>query len=416
MSEDSQKSAKLANSSSPAKVPLTVWILGLASLLTDVSTELIHGLLPNFMVSVLKASYAQVGLIEGLAESLAAVLKIFSGALSDRIGRRKELLLLGYGLSALVKPLYVVANSAALVLAARLADRVGKGIRGAPRDALVADVTAPENRGRAYGLRQSLDTVGAIIGPALALILMWFSGNNYQLAFTFALWPAFAVVFLLYFGVKEPSRKEKIAADKIFAPTSTQIFTQLGPEFLILLAIVFVFGLANSSDAFLILKAKEAGVAAALAPLTLVLMNLSYALTAYPAGILSDKLGHGRLLVVAFLIYALTYCGFALVREPLPFFLCCLVYGLYLGLSQGVLSALVAQIVPSHLRGTAFGLINLAVGLSLLPASLLTGFLYGSYGAGAAFGLCAVLALLAALVLAWRLPHLLPARDRVEGS
>lgn len=198
-------------------VPLTVWVLGMSSLLTDVSTELIHGLLPNYLVSVLKASFSQVGMIEGLAESLASMLKVFSGTISDHIGRRKEMLLIGYGLSVLVKPLYIFANSTALVLTARLADRVGKGIRGAPRDALVADVTEPANRGRAYGLRQTLDTIGAIIGPVLALLIMWLSSNNYQLAFAVALIPAIAVVVLLYFGIREPEKKLKISQDKIFS-------------------------------------------------------------------------------------------------------------------------------------------------------------------------------------------------------
>jgi MFS family permease len=317
------------------------------------------------------------------------------------------MLLLGYGLSVLVKPLYIFANSTTLVLTARLADRVGKGIRGAPRDALVADVTEPANRGRAYGLRQTLDTIGAIIGPVLALLIMWLSANNYQLAFAVALIPAVAVVFLLYFGIKEPEKKQKISQDKIFSlGSAAKVTAQLGSEFFILMAIVFVFGMANSSDAFLILKAKQVGISDALCPLTLVVMNLSYAFSAYPAGVLSDKLGHGKLLTSAFAIYALTYLGFAVVAEPISFMSCCLVYGLYLGLSQGVLSALVAQIVPAHLRGTAFGLINLATGLSLLPASYLTGYLFEHYGAFVAFAVCAAFALAATILLACRLSQL----------
>lgn len=408
MSESDEAKAQTSNQSANigAAVPFTVWVLGMSSLLTDVSTELIHGLLPNYLVSVLKASYSQVGLIEGLSESLASMLKVFSGTISDHIGRRKEMLLLGYGLSALVKPLYIFAVSTNLVLAARLADRVGKGIRGAPRDALVADVTAPENRGKAYGIRQTLDTIGAVIGPALALAIMALSADNYRLAFTIALLPAFAVVALLFFGIREPQKKTKISQDKLFDLLSFKTAGSLGAEFFILMAVVFIFGMANSSDAFLILKARQVGIASALCPLTLVVMNLTYALSAYPAGVLSDKLGHARLLTVAFLIYALTYGGFALVREPWSFMACCLVYGLYLGFSQGVLSALVAQMVPAHLRGTAFGLVNLATGLSLLPASLLTGYLYETFGAAAAFGTCAVFALIAAIVLGMRLKHL----------
>lgn len=389
------------------KLPLTVWVLGFASLLTDVSTELIHSILPNFMSSVLHASFIDIGLIEGLAETVASILKIFSGAWSDRIGKRKGLLLLGYGLSALVKPLFLFANSVLVVLIARLADRVGKGIRGAPRDALVADVTSSGNRGAAYGLRQSLDTVGAVVGPLVALLLMWLTQSNYQVAFAVALIPAFAVVFLLYFGVKEPEQKSVLSADKLFdAKLLTELKTKMPPSFFFLVATVFLFSLANSSDAFLILKARDCGMSIATCPLVLVAINISYALSAYPAGILSDRLGHGRLLTLAFFIYAGTYLGFAFVGEQTVMLLLCLVYGLYLGFSQGVLSALVSQLTPAHLRGTAFGIVNFAVGLALLPASLLTGILYQHFGAAVAFITCAAIAMLAALILALQLPAL----------
>lgn len=389
------------------KLPLTVWVLGFASLLTDVSTELIHSILPNFMSSVLHASFIDIGLIEGLAETVASILKIFSGAWSDRIGKRKGLLLLGYGLSALVKPLFLFANSVLIVLIARLADRVGKGIRSAPRDALVADVTSSGNRGAAYGLRQSLDTVGAVVGPLVALALMWLTQSNYQLAFAIALIPAFAVVFLLYFGVKEPEHKSVLSADRLFdAKLLTELKTKMPPSFYLLVATVLLFSLANSSDAFLILKARECGMSIATCPLVLVAINISYALSAYPAGILSDRLGHGPLLTVAFFLYAITYLGFAFAGEQTVMLLLCLVYGLYLGLSQGVLSALVSQLTPAHLRGTAFGIVNFAVGLALLPASLLTGILYQHFGAAVAFVTCAVIAMLAALILALQLPAL----------
>lgn len=389
------------------KIPLTVWVLGFASMLTDVSTELIHAILPNFMTSVLHASFIDIGLIEGLAETLASLLKVFSGVWSDRIGKRKGLLLVGYGLSALVKPLYLFANSIVIVLLARLADRVGKGLRGAPRDALVADVTSAANRGRAYGLRQSLDTCGAVLGPLLALLLMWLSQSNYQLAFAVALIPAFAVVLLLYFGVKEPVRKSVANADKLFdAKLLAELKAKMPPQFFYLVATVFLFSLANSSDAFLLLKARDCGLSLVACPLVLVAINISYALSAYPAGILSDRVGHGRLLAIAFLLYAVTYLGFAFVTQQSLMLLLCLVYGLYLGLSQGVISALVSQLTPGHLRGTAFGIVNFAVGLALLPASLLTGFLYQYFGALVAFATCALIALLAALILALQLPGL----------
>jgi MFS family permease len=241
---------------------------------------------------------------------------------------------------------------------------------------------------------------------------MWLTQSNYQLAFAVALIPAFAVLFLLYFGVKEPAHKSVVSSDKLFdAKLLTELKTKMPPQFFFLVATVFLFSLANSSDAFLILKARDCGMSIATCPLVLVAINISYALSAYPAGILSDKLGHGRLLTVAFFIYALTYLGFALVSQQSHMLLLCLVYGLYLGLSQGVLSALVSQLTPAHLRGTAFGIVNFAVGLALLPASLLTGLLYQHYGALSAFATCAAIALLSALVLAIQLPSLAKARQ-----
>ncbi len=404
--------------SSAAAVPFTVVVLGLASLLTDVSTEMIHAVLPNFMSTVLKISFVQIGFIEGLAETIASVLKIFSGAWSDRIGKRKGLLLLGYGLSALVKPLFLLANSASVVLIARGADRVGKGIRGAPRDALVADITTSANRGRAYGLRQSLDTVGAVIGPLVALLVMWYTSNNYQIAFALAIIPAVLVLFLLYFGVKEPEHTRPLSPDKIFDfKTFKKVKGEMPPEFFGLVAVVLLFSLANSSDAFLILRAKDCGLPIALCPLVLVVINVSYALCAYPAGIISDRIGHGPMLCIAFLLYAATYLGFALLgnvsgsASALIMLVLCLVYGLYLGLSQGVLAALVSHLTPAHLRGTAFGIMNFAVGLALLPASLLTGYLYEHSGAFCAFTTCAALALLAAICLAFQLPALCKIRQ-----
>ena len=410
MSEEQKQESSLSKPEAKA-VPFTVVVLGLASLLTDVSTEMIHAVLPNFMSTVLKIGFAEIGFIEGLAETVASLLKIFSGALSDRIGKRKGLLLVGYGLSALVKPLFLLADSAAIVLAARAADRVGKGIRGAPRDALVADVTTSANRGRAYGLRQSLDTTGAVIGPMVALLVMWYTSSNYQITFALAIIPAVLVLFLLYFGVKEPSQTRPLSQDKIFSFKNLEkLKSDMPPQFFGLVAVVLLFSLANSSDAFLILRARDCGLPIALCPLVLVAINISYALSAYPAGIVSDKIGHGPMLCFSFVLYAAVYAGFAVLGagsgSALPMLLLCLVYGLHLGFSQGVLSALVSHLIPTHLRGTAFGIINFAVGLALLTASLLTGYLYEHWGALYAFSTCAVLASIAALCLAFQLPGL----------
>jgi MFS family permease len=384
------------------KVPATVWILGFASLLTDVSTEMIHAVLPNYMAVVLKITFTQIGLIEGGAEAVASCLKIFSGSFSDYIGKRKILLVAGYGISAFFKPLYLIANSAGIVLAARLADRVGKGIRGAPRDALVADVTEPENRGRAYGLRQTLDTAGAIIGPLLGLLVMQLSASNYKLAFAWALPPAFLVVLLLIFGIKEPQNKCKVGK-----PIGWHSLKDLDTNFWWVVAVVLLFSLGNSSDAFILLKAYQVGIPAALCPLIFVLLNLTYGLTAYPAGIYSDKIGQGKILALSYLIYAVTYVGFALSKNPIEMFALSCLYGFYLGLSQGVLSALVSRLVPDNLRGTAFGLVNLVSGVALLPASFIAGYLFEHYSAragllaGALFAFAAFLLLLARPAL-WR--------------
>ncbi len=376
------------------KVPAAVWILGLASLLTDVSTEMIHAVLPNYMAVVLKTTFTQIGLIEGAAEAFASCLKIFSGTFSDYIGKRKVLLVAGYGISALFKPLYLIADSTLIVLGARLADRLGKGIRGAPRDALIADVTEPANRGRAYGLRQTLDTMGAIVGPLLGLLVMQLSAGNYKMAFTWALPPAFLVVLLLIFGIKEPARKARTGK-----PIGWHSLKELDKNFWWTVAVVLLFSLGNSSDAFLLLKAYQVGIPAAMCPLIFALLNLTYGLTAYPAGIYSDKFGHGKVLAISYLIYAATYAGFAFSDSAWQMYLFSCVYGFYLGLSQGVLSALVSHLVPDNLRGTAFGVVNLVSGVALLPASFLAGYLFEHYSARAGLLAGALFALLACILL-----------------
>ncbi|OPF19732.1 MFS transporter [Microcystis aeruginosa KW] len=363
-------------------LPRNVWILGLVSLLTDISSEMIHSVLPLFLVSALGANLPTVGAIEGIAESTASLLKVFSGALSDYRGKRKELALAGYGLSALVKPLFALAMNPFWVLMARFGDRVGKGIRVAPRDALVADVTTEENRGAAYGLRQSLDTVGAFLGPLFAFALLSLSAQNFRLVFSLALIPGFLSVGLLAVGIEESKRpKQKTPTN----PLKWSALASLGRDYWCLVGVALLFNLGNSSDAFLLLRAKQVGIPTLQIPLTLVMMNLAYSLSAYPAGLLSDRIGRLGLLTVGLSLHALVYFGFALANSPGLLWGLFALYGLHLGMSQGVLLAIVADRVPARLRGTAFGTINLATGIALLPASLLAGFLWQEISPQAAF-------------------------------
>jgi MFS family permease len=360
----------------------SVWILGCVSLLTDISSKMIDSILPLFLVSTLKANLLTVGYIEGIAESTASVLKIFSGALSDRIGKRKQLAVFGYGLSTFVKPLFAIATSSGWVLMARFGDRVGKGIRVAPRDAIVADVTNPANRGAAYGLRQSLDTIGAFTGPLLAIVLMSVSGQNYRFVFWIALIPGILAVVLLATGIQEPKTP---VTEPRKNPLSWDALKSLGQSYWWLVAVALVFNLGNFSDAFLLLQAKEIGISAELVPLSLVVMNLTYCLSAYPMGLMSDRIGKLRLLVGGFLLYALVYLGFAFANKNWQMWALLGLYGVYQGMTKGTLLALVADKVPANFRGTAFGMMNLATGLALLPASILAGILWQSFSPKATF-------------------------------
>ena len=365
------------------KIPRTVWVLGFVSLLTDISSEMIHSVLPLFLVSVLGANVLTVGLIEGIAEATASILKVFSGALSDYLGHRKGLAVFGYGLSTLIKPLFAIATSPTGVLIARFGDRIGKGIRVAPRDALVADSTSPEMRGAAYGLRQSLDTIGAFLGPLAAFTLMATNDNNFRRVFWLALIPGFFAVALLIIGVREPRASQ--TQEKRNNPLRWQALYSLGQRYWILVAVALLFNLGNSSEAFLLLQAEQRGISASLVPLTMVVMNIGYSLSAYPLGILSDRLGRFGLLVGGFMLYALVYLGFAFVQVPMLIWGLFALYGLHMGMTQGVLLALVANNIPENLRGTGFGFLNLAVGFALLPASLLAGFLWQTFGSEATF-------------------------------
>jgi MFS family permease len=378
-------------------MPRTVWALGLVSLFMDFSSEIIHGLLPLFLTVNLGASVALVGLIDGVGEATASISKIFSGWLSDRIGRRKPLILLGYALAAVSKPLFPLAASPATVLAARFADRIGKGLRGAPRDALVADVTPPEIRGRAFGLRQAMDTAGAFAGPLAAIGLMILFSNDIRAVFWFALIPAALAVLCVVVGVEDSPRPPGEAPPPIrFADLG-----EFGRPFWATVGIGLVFTLARFSEAFLVLRAAGEGLPLALAPLVLVAMSLVYGLGAYPAGILADRVSARSLLawglvalVVADLLLA-SANGLVLVFAGIG------LWGAHMALTQGLLGKLVADSAPARLRGSAFGLFNLATGFAMLAASLLAGLLWDRLGPSATFlagGAFAALALLLALV------------------
>jgi MFS family permease len=378
-------------------MPAAIWALGLVSLLMDVSSELIHSLLPVFLVTALGASALAVGLIEGAAEATALIVKVFSGALSDLWGRRKPLALLGYGLGALSKPLFALAPTAGWVLAARLTDRVGKGVRGAPRDALVADIAPAAIRGAAFGLRQSLDTVGAFLGPLLALGLMLLWANDFRAVFRVAIVPGALAVALLLFGVREPAGA---AARPATSPIRRENLRRLSGRYWWVVAIGAVFTLARFSEAFLVLRASQGGLPLALTPLVLIGMNVVYALAAYPFGSLSDRVSHVALLAWGLVVLMAADALLAQSGQGACVWAGIALWGLHMGITQGLLAAMVAHAAPADLRGTAFGFFNLASGVAMLLASTVAGLLWDRFGApwtfiaGAAFSAVTLLALL----------------------
>lgn len=381
------------------QIPAGVWVLGFVSMLMDISSEMIHALLPIYMVSVLGTSTLAVGIIEGIAEATAAITKIFSGALSDWLGKRKELAALGYGMAAFTKPLFPLAPSLSWLIAARFLDRVGKGVRGAPRDALVADLSPPGVRGASFGLRQSLDTIGAFVGPLLAILLMLWTANNFQAVFWIAVIPAFLAFGLIAFAVKEPERPAELR--KVKSPLSGKELARLGIGYWWVVGIATVFTLARFSEAFLILRAQSVGLPIALAPAVMVLMNFVYAIAAYPAGVLSDRMDRHSILLtgLAFLIVADIVLATSSSISSVA--LGVILWGLHMGLTQGLLATLVADTVPAELRGTAYGMLNLMTGLALLAASVIAGALWdaigpkGTFFAGAAFATISVAGLVA---------------------
>ncbi|HJV54129.1 MAG TPA: MFS transporter [Noviherbaspirillum sp.] len=371
------------NNAKSAGIPRTVWVLGFVSMLMDVSSEAIHSLLPVFMTVVLGASATTVGIIEGIAEATALIVKVFSGVLSDYVGKRKWLAVIGYGMGALSKPLFALASGIGWVLSARFIDRIGKGMRGAPRDALIADVTDPAVRGAAFGLRQSLDTVGAFVGPLLAMGLMLLWSNDFRAVFWFAVIPGLLAVALLALGVREPERHQ--SPEKREFPISRRALKSLPAAYWWVVAAGAVLTLARFSEAFLVLRAQQGGLSLALVPLVMVLMNIVYALGAYPFGILADKMRHRTLLMMGIVPLIVADLLLAYDRQLGWIMAGVVFWGVHMAATQGLLAAMVADTAPVELRGTAFGLFNLASGVAMLVASALAGLLWDRFGAATTF-------------------------------
>ncbi len=384
-------------------VPRGVWAIGFVSMFMDISSEMIHSLLPVFLVGTLGASVALVGLIEGIAEATASITKVFSGWISDRLGKRKLLAVLGYGIGALSKPVFPFAVTPVEVLGARFADRIGKGIRGAPRDALVADITEPGARGAAFGLRQALDTTGAFLGPVVALALLAILAGDMRAVFAWAVVPALIAVLLMIFGVDEPKRMPE--TNRTRAPIQWREIRDIGWPFWSVVMVSVIFTLARFSEAFLILRAQDVGLSAALIPLVLIVMNVVYAAVAAPAGSLSDRMDRRAILAIGLGILVVADLALAFLPSIGGVLFGVALWGAHMGVTQGLLSALVADAAPDRLRGTAFGVFNLVTGLTLLLASTLAGSLWSWFGApttflvGATFG---ALALMGATVLSRR--------------
>jgi MFS family permease len=379
-------------------IPTGVWALGFVSLLMDLSSEMIHALLPVYLITVLGTSALTVGIIEGIAEATASITKVFSGALSDWLGKRKFLAAFGYGLAAFTKPIFPLASSVGWLIAARFIDRVGKGIRGAPRDALVADISPAHLRGASFGLRQSLDTIGAFLGPLLAIGLMWLTADHFSAVFWIAVIPAFLSLGLILVVVREPERKEGLR--RVRMPLSRSELGRLGATYWWVVAVAAVFTLARFSEAFLVLRAQSIGLPLMLVPVVLVIMNIAYAMSAYPVGALSDRMDRVTILILGLLLLLMSDLVLAFVPGLIGLAVGVVLWGLHMGFTQGLLATLVADTTPPQLRGTAFGMFNLITGLTLLLASMIAGALWdvvgpqGTFLAGAAFTVLTVAGLL----------------------
>ena len=364
------------------RIPGGVWIIGFVSLLMDISSEMIHSLLPLFMATALGAPVVIIGLIEGVAEATALCVKVFSGVISDYIGKRKGLAVLGYGLGALSKPLFALASTSGMIFSARMIDRVGKGIRGAPRDALVADVTPPEIRGAAYGLRQTLDTMGGFLGPLLAVGLMLLWSNDFRAVYWVAVVPAFLAVALLFCGLHEPRTPVVTARTN---PIKKENLKRLGVDCWWVIGLGGVFTLARFSEAFLVLRAHEVNIPLALIPLVMVAMNIVFSFTAYPFGRLSDSISHRRLLQMGLVVLIVADLVLALSHSWVGIIVGVALWGVHMGMTQGLLNTMIAHTAPADLRGTAFGLFSLLSGLGLLIASLGAGLLWDIWGSASTF-------------------------------
>ncbi|MER8420700.1 MFS transporter [Mesorhizobium sp. M1329] len=379
-------------------IPAGIWVLGFVSMLMDISSEMIHALLPIYMVTVLGTSALTVGVIEGIAEATASITKVFSGALSDWLGKRKLLAAFGYGLAAFTRPIFPLAPSIDWLVAARFIDRIGKGIRGAPRDALVADIAPPHLRGASFGLRQSLDTIGAFLGPLLAIGLMWVTAFHFKTVFWIAAIPAFLSVGLILVAVKEPERPKEQRPVRM--PLHRDELHRLGATYWWVVAIATVFTLARFSEAFLILRAQSIGLPMVLAPVVLVIMSLAYSLSAYPVGVLSDRVNRLTILIVGLFLLLAADLVLAFALGTLGLVLGVVLWGLHMGFTQGLLATLIADAAPAELRGTAFGMFNLVTGVALLIASVVAGALWdamgpqGTFLAGAVFTVLTLVGLL----------------------
>ncbi|MCH7486500.1 MAG: MFS transporter [Proteobacteria bacterium] len=394
-------------------IPKSIWALGFVSLFMDTSSELIHSLLPVFLVSVLGASALSVGFIEGVAEATAAITKVFSGTLSDYLGKRKMLTVIGYGLAAVTKPLFPLAGSVALIFTARLIDRIGKGIRGAPRDALIGDIAPSHLRGACYGLRQSLDTVGAFAGPLLAIAFMVLLANDIQAVFWIAVIPAFISVAILIFAVKEPETTRSEGETR--SPIRVQDLRRMGAAYWWLVIVGAVLAMARFSEAFLVLRAENIGLSIALVPMVFVVLNAVYAASAYPAGTLSDRMDRRFILMIGFVVLIVADVVLALATGIWLVMAGVVLWGLHMGLTQGLLAAMVADATPPKIRGTAFGIFNLATGLALLGGNLIAGLLWDHYGPFATFFVGAGITAVALAGLVALQGSGLPVRNEDEG-
>ncbi|MEO0123820.1 MAG: MFS transporter [candidate division WOR-3 bacterium] len=368
-----------------------VFVLGLVSLFTDLSTEMSYAIIPIFLKDVLKAQPIFIGLVEAIAESTASILKTFSGYISDRLRKRKLFIFIGYTLSAIVKPLLALATQGWHILIVRFADRFGKGIRTAPRDALIAESTRETFYGRTYGFHRAMDTMGAILGPLFAFLILSLSNQNYRLLFALAFIPGFIAVLFIIFGVKDIIPETQ----KLFKFS----FKDINPKLKTFFLVIILFTLGNSSDAFLILRAKELGLAVPLIPILWLVFNISYFLWSYPAGVISDRIGRKKTIVFGFLVYTITYSALALNNKVIFLWPIFIIYGLYYGFTEGNLRAFVADLTNPEHRGTVFGIYHTVVGITLLPANLIMGYVWQKYGFNIALFIGACLSFLSALLL-----------------